>query len=122
MRKCVAEKILGNWLETILTYLNIHSLDVEVIMKAELNELKNVCIIPFKGSREKHLVELNESRTLTIKLVIIGWKTALWSTNWIMCWKIIAVGKDYSKQLAIMTMKLETSERRRHLMTNSKDH
>ena len=72
MRKCVAEQILGNWLETIWTYLKIHSLDVEVNMVVELIELKNVCIIPFKGSRENQLVELNECRMLTITFVIIG--------------------------------------------------
>ena len=72
MKKFEAEQVLGNWLQTILTYLEILSLDVEVIMEVELNELKNVCIIPFKASREKHLVELNECRTLTIKFVVIG--------------------------------------------------
>ena len=40
-------------------------------MELELNELKNVCIIPFRGSREKQLNEINECRTLTIKFVII---------------------------------------------------
>ena len=72
MRKCVAEQILGNWLEIISTYLEIYSLDVEVILEAELNEQKLFCIIPFKRSREKLLVELNECRTLMIKFVIIG--------------------------------------------------
>ena len=33
------------------------------------------------------------------------------STNWILGWKIIAVENEHSKQLANMTLKLETSER-----------
>ena len=127
-----------------MTYLKIHSLEVEVIMEVELNELKNVCIILFKGLREKQLIELNECRTLRIKFVIIRetitsiektvygnnlnvfyvsmWLTTLRSTNWIMGRKINAVENVYSKQLENMTMKLETSQRQRHLMTNSKDH
>ena len=127
-----------------MTYLKIQSLDVEVIMEVELNELKNVCIILLKGLREKQLIELNECRTLTIKFVIIRetitsiektvygsnlnvfyvsmWLFTLRSTNWIMGRKIIAVEKVYSKQLENMTMKRETSQRQRHLMTNSKDH
>ena len=72
IRKYVAEQILGNCLETFSTYLEIYSLDVEVIMEVELNVLKHFCIIPVKGSREKELVELIECRTLTIKFVIIG--------------------------------------------------
>ena len=71
-RTCVAEQILRSLLEIFSTYLEICSLDVEVIMEVELNELKNVCIIPFKCSRKNQLVELNECRTLTIKFVIIG--------------------------------------------------
>ena len=72
MRKCVAEQILGNWLETISTYLEIYSLDVEVIMEVELNEQKQFCIIPVKGSREKELIELNECRTLMTKIGMMG--------------------------------------------------
>ena len=72
MRKYVAEQILGNCLETFSTYLEIYSLDVEVIMEVELIELKQFCIIPVKGSREKNLVELNECWTLTIKFGING--------------------------------------------------
>ena len=71
MRKDVAEQILGNCLETFSTYLEIYSLDVEVIMDVELNVLKQFCNIPVKGSREKEFVELNECRTLTIKYGII---------------------------------------------------
>ena len=72
MRNNVAEQILGNCLKTFSTYLEIYSLDVEVIMEVELNELKHFCIVPVKGSREKELVELNECWTLTIKFGIIG--------------------------------------------------
>ena len=72
MRKYVAEQILGNCLETFSTYLEIYSLDVEVIMEVELNVLKQFCIIPFEGSKEKQSRKLNECRTLTIKFGIIG--------------------------------------------------
>ena len=72
MRKCAAEQILANCMETFSTHLEIFSLDVEVIMEVELNVLKQFCIIPVKGSREKELVEHNECRTLTIKFGIIG--------------------------------------------------
>ena len=113
------------------TYLEIYSLDVEVIMEVELNELKQFCIIPVEGSREKELVELNECRTLTIKFGIMGKtitpnettvffgnilcyvnlsKTTVWSVKWIMGWRSIAVEKEHSKQLANMTMKLKISE------------
>ena len=51
--KCVAELILGNWLEILSTYMEIYNLDVEVIM-VELNELKHFCIIPFKGSKQSN--------------------------------------------------------------------
>ena len=71
MRKYVAEQILGNCMETFSTHLEIFSLDVEVIMEVELNVLKQFCIIPVKGSREKELVEHNKCRTLTIKFGII---------------------------------------------------
>ena len=57
MRKYVAEQILGNCMETFSTHLEIFSLDVEVIMEVGLNVLKQFCIIPVKGSREKELVE-----------------------------------------------------------------
>ena len=72
MRKYVAEQILGNCMETFSTHLEIFSLDVEVIMEVELNVLKQFCIIPVKGSREKELVEHEKCRTLTIKFGIIG--------------------------------------------------
>ena len=44
----------------------------EVKMEAELNELKQFCIIPFKDSKEKQLIESNEYRTLMMKFVLIG--------------------------------------------------
>ena len=134
MRKYVAEQILGNCLETFLTYLEIYSLDVEVIMEVELNVLKQLCIIPVKGSRKKELVELNECWTLTIKFGIIGktitsnertvfgntWlcyvimcKTTFLSANWNMGWRNIAVEKEHSKQLANMTTVQNFSERQR---------
>ena len=70
MRKCVAEKILANWLKTFLAYLEIYSLDVEVIMEVELNELKHLGNILFGGSQEKHLIGLSECHTLTMMFVI----------------------------------------------------
>ena len=72
MRKHVAEQILGNCMETFSTHLEIFSLDVEVIMEVELNVLKQFCIIPVKGSREKELVELNKCRTLMMKIGMMG--------------------------------------------------
>ena len=105
MMKCVAEQILGNWLEIILTYMETYFLDNEVLMEAELNRF---CIIPFKGSKEMQLIEFNGCWTLMMKFGIIGktmtsneetvfgnlwlcylnlWKTSLWSANWNMGWK-----------------------------------
>ena len=52
MRKCVAEQILGNWLETFSTYLEIYSLDVEVIVEFDLNELKHFGNVLSEGSEE----------------------------------------------------------------------
>ena len=72
MRKYVAEQILGNCMETFSTYLEIYSLDVEVIMEVELNVLKQFCIIPVKSSREKELVEHNKCRTLMTKIGMMG--------------------------------------------------
>ena len=72
MRKYVAEQILGNCMETFSTHLEIYSLDVEVIMEVELNVLKQFCIIPFEGSKEKQSRKLNECRTLMMKIGIIG--------------------------------------------------
>ena len=72
MRKYVAEQILGNCMETFSTHLEICSLDVEVIMEVELNVLKQFCIMPVKGSREKELVEHNKCRTLMTKFGMMG--------------------------------------------------
>ena len=72
MRKYVAEQILGNCMETFSTHLEIFSLDVEVIMEVELNGLKQFCIIPVEGSREKELVEHNKCRTLMTKIGMMG--------------------------------------------------
>ena len=103
-------------------------------MEVELNELKQFCIMPVKGSREKELVELNECWTLTIKFGIIGktitsnertvfgntwlcyvimWKTTFFSANWNMGWRSNAVEKEHSKQLANMTTVQNFSERQR---------
>ena len=72
MRKYVAEQILGNCMETFSTHLEIFSLELEVIMEVELNVLKQFCIIPVKGSREKELVEHNKCRTLMTKIGMMG--------------------------------------------------
>ena len=72
MRKYVTEQILGNCLETFSTYLEIFSLDVEVILEVGLNELKLNCIMLFGGSKGKQSIEINECRTLMMKVGIIG--------------------------------------------------
>ena len=83
-------------------------------MEVDINEQKHSCIMPFEGSKEKQMIELNECWTLMMEFVIIWktmtsdvktvfgnilcyvsmWKTTLWSTNWIMGWKSIAAGKE----------------------------
>ena len=133
MRKYVAEQILGNCMETFSTHLEICSLDVEVIMEVELNVLKQFCIMPVKGSREKELVEHNKCRTLMTKVGMMGKlslqtrqqffgnilcyvnlsKTTVWSGKWIMGWRSIAVEKEHSKQLANMTTVQNFSGRQR---------
>ena len=72
MRKYVAEQILGNCLETFSTYLEIYTLELEVIMEVELNELKHFGNVLFEGSQEKQLIELIECWTLTIKFGTMG--------------------------------------------------
>ena len=52
MRKCLAEQILGNWLEIFSTYYDIYSLDVEVSREAELNEQKFFCTTLLKVQKE----------------------------------------------------------------------
>ena len=106
------------------------------------NELKQFCTIPFKSSNKKQSNELNEIWALMMKYLITGklatsnektvfgnillcyvnlWKTSLWSTNWIMGWDVIAVEKEYNKQLTNLTMNMDFSKRQRQLMANSKD-
>ena len=72
MMKCVAEQILGNWLEIFLIYIEIYFLDIEVIMEAELSEFKHVRNVTCKFSKEKQLIEFNECWTLIMKFLIIG--------------------------------------------------
>ena len=71
MRKYVTEKILANRLEIFLPYLEIYSLDVELIMEVELIGQKHFvsCLL---GSKETQLVELNECQKWMMKLVITG--------------------------------------------------
>ena len=52
--------------------MEIYNLDVEIILEVELNDLKQFCIIPFDGSKERQSIELNECRTLMMKIRIIG--------------------------------------------------
>ena len=60
MRKCVAEQVLGNWLEMFTTNLEIYSLDIEAIMEVELNEPKPFFTMLSKGSKEKQVIEIKE--------------------------------------------------------------
>ena len=88
--KCLAEQILGNWLEIISTYLENYSSDAEVKVKAELNELKRLCTIPFKGSKETQLIECNECRTLMMKFGMFGkimtwYEKTLAGNNFVLC-------------------------------------
>ena len=71
-RANLAGEAEANWLEIFSTYLEILSSDVEVIMEVELNEMKQSCTMPFKGSKELKLIEPNECRTLKMKIVNIG--------------------------------------------------
>ena len=139
MRKNAAEQTLGNCLETFSTYLEIYSLDVEVIMDVELNELKHFGSVLFEGSQEKQLIELSECRTSMMKFAIIGKietsneKIDLWKYFVVFYehvennltvgevdygLKNIAAEKEHIKQLTKMTMNLEILERQRQLMTN----
>ena len=84
-------------------------------MGAKSNEMKHGCIIPFKGSKRKQLIEHEECQTLTMKFVIIGktttsneqncfWKyldvlcelaeNSLWSANRNMVWDFVAAEKE----------------------------
>ena len=53
---------------------------VEVIMEAELNELKHYLYVRFKGLKGRQLTELKECRTLMTKFVIIE-KTMIGCVN-----------------------------------------
>ena len=70
--KCVAEQFLRNRLEKFSSYEAIYSSDIEVTKEADLTELNHFCIIPFKGSKGKQSIDLNDFRTSMIKFVIIG--------------------------------------------------
>ena len=71
MPQRVAEQILANWLEIFSTYMEIHSLDVEVVLRAEINELKHLRSVLCRGPKEKQLIEFNEYGTLTMKYGIV---------------------------------------------------
>ena len=75
--KCVAQQFLRSWLEIISIYIEINFLDIEVIMEAELNEFKHVRKVTCKCSKEKQLIEFEESWTLMMKFGIFG-KTMTW--------------------------------------------
>ena len=139
MTKCVAKQILENWLEIFFTYLEIYALDVKVQMEVDLNEQKHSCTMPFKGSKEKQLIDLSECWTLMLEYLIIrktmtsNVKTVLWKYFVALCEHVgnnfivneldyglekFAAGKEHSKLPINMTLILETSERQRQLMTN----
>ena len=143
MRKCVAEQILGNWLETILTKLEISCLDVEAIMEVELTESKHFGNVLFEVSEEQQVIELNDYRTLMMTFGTIGKtmtsneETVFWKSLVVLCehveknlmvnkldygQKNIAVEKEHSKQLANVTMNQTFSDTQRRLTKNSKAH
>ena len=74
-----------------MTYLEIYTLDVKLIMEVELNEQKHFCIMPFEGSKETQSVELNEYQMWMMKLVITGktmtpnGKKVLWKYSVVLC-------------------------------------
>ena len=71
--KRVAQQVLRNCPEIFSTYLEIYSLVVEVIMGAEMNELKHFRNVACKGgTKEKQLIERNECQTLMMKFAIFG--------------------------------------------------
>ena len=141
MMKYVPKQILENRPKSFWTFLETYSLDVEVIMEVEQNELKHFGKILFEGSKETQLVELNENQMCMMKLVITG-KTmtpkgekVLWKYSVVLCesvennpmvneleyglcWNFIAAEKEHSKQPINMTLNPETSERQRQLMAN----
>ena len=60
-------------------------------MEVELNEMKHSCTMPFKGSKERKLIEHNKCWTLMMKFLIIGEtmtsnaKTVLWKYFVVLC-------------------------------------
>ena len=72
MMRCVAEQILGNLLEILSTNRKTYSLDYEVVMEAELNELNLFRYVLFKSSKERQLIERNDCLTVMMKFGIIG--------------------------------------------------
>ena len=121
MRNNVAEQILGIWLKTFSTYLEIYSLDVEVIMEVELNGLKHFGNDFFEGSQEKQLVELNECWTSTIKFGIIG-KT-ITSNETTVFWKYFVLWQLVENNCMVSEMDYELekhSSRERTQQTNGK--
>ena len=101
MMKCVAEQILGNWLDILSTYIEIYSLDVEVNMEAEVNELKHFCIKPSKGSKEKQLIEFNQCRTLMMNFGIIG-KPLTANEKTVLCEKYFVVLYEHVENILIV--------------------
>ena len=77
MMKCVAEQILGNWLEILSTYIETYLLNFEVMMEAELNEFRHARNSTCKCSKEKQVIEFKDCLTLMMKLGIIG-KAMTW--------------------------------------------
>ena len=67
-------------------------LDVEVFMEVDLIELNDFCIIPFKGSKGKQSIDLNDFRTSMMKFVIIG-KTM--TSNGKIFWEYLNVLCEY---------------------------
>ena len=121
MRNNVAEQILGIWLKTFSTYLEIYSLDVEVIMEVELNGLKHFGNELFEGSQEKQLVELNECWTSTIKFGIIG-KT-ITSNETTVFWKYFVLWQLVENNCMVSEMDYELEKhcsRERTQQTNGK--
>ena len=72
MTKCAAQQKLRKWLETFSTCLEIYSLDIEVKLEADLNELKQFRNELFKSVKEKQMFKRNDSRTVMITFVILG--------------------------------------------------
>ena len=61
---------MGNWLEIISTYLEIYSLNIEVMFDGEMNELKNFRILLLKSFKGKQVIVLNERWTLLFFVIM----------------------------------------------------